>query len=163
MKNTRNLIIITLLIIILIMSVGYSAFASQFTLNGVAEVTGEWNVKIVNIEAQDISEKCDSGEPEYTDTSVTFNAKLLKPGDSITYVITIQNAGNIDATLGMVVFKEDENGSPAIVYTTTELDSMLKAGEQTTLTVKVMYDSKYTEVPSVKTKSITGIIEYVQK
>ncbi len=163
MKNTRNFIIITLLIVILIMSVGYSAFASQFTLNGVAEVTGEWNVKIVNIEAQDISEKCDSGKPEYSDTSVTFNAKLLKPGDSITYVITIQNAGNIDATLGTIIFKEDEKGSPAIVYTTTELDSVLKAGEQTTLTVKVMYDSNYTEVPSVKTKSITGIIEYVQK
>ena len=161
MKNTKNIIIITLLIVILAMVVGYSAFATQLTLNGTAEITGVWDVKIINIEAESISEGCDPGDPQYTNTSAKFDAKLKKPGDSITYVITIENAGNIDAKLGRTDFSSD-TGSPAIIYETTEPDSILTSGNQTTLSIKVEYDSKCTEVPSVKTKTITGIIEYVQ-
>lgn len=164
MKNTKNIIIGTLLLAVLVMAVGYSAFATQLDLNGTAQITGVWDVKITNIEAQDVSEGADYGEPEFTNTSATFDATLVKPGDSITYVITIQNAGTIDAVLDSATFKEDsEKGSPAIIYTTTEPIRELNAGEETTFTVKVSYDSNTTEVPSIKTKTITGIIEYVQK
>ncbi len=145
------------------MAVAYSAFATQLNLNGTAEIVGEWNVRIKSIQVQNISEGCDAGEPQYTNTSATFNAKLVKPGDSITYLITIENAGNIDATLNNIVFKEQEDGSEAIKFTTTEVSHILEAGNQTTLNVKIEYDSKTTEIPSIKTKTITGIIEYVQK
>ena len=161
MKRTKNIIIITLLIVISVMAVGYSAFATQLSVNGTAEIIGEWDVKIVGVEAQDISEGCEAGTPQYTNTSVTFDAKLVKPGDSISYKVTIENAGTIDATLGTVIFKESD-GSPAINYITTELQQSLKAGETTSFTVTVEYLSKTTEVPSVKTKQITGIVEYVQ-
>ena len=130
MKRTKNIIIITLLIVISVMAVGYSAFATQLSVNGTAEIIGEWDVKIVGVEAQDISEGCEAGTPQYTNTSVTFDAKLVKPGDSISYKVTIENAGTIDATLGTVIFKESD-GSPAINYITTELQQSLKAGETT--------------------------------
>ena len=162
MKNTKNLIIIALILVILAMAVGYSALATQIELNGTAEIVGEWNVKITNIEVKEISQNCDSGEPQYTNTTATFNAKLVKPGDSITYAVTIQNAGTIDAKLNNIICKEDDNGSEAIKYVTSELAGTLNAGEQTTLTIKVIYDPASTEVPSVKTKGLTGIIEYVQ-
>ena len=163
MTNTKNIIIGALLVVILIMSVGYSTFATQLTLNGTAQIIGEWNVKITDIETMDISEGCDAGDIQFTNTTVAFNAKLKKPGDVITYVITIENAGTIDATLENVTFASDEkNGSPAIMYETTELASSLLAGEKTTFTVTVKYDPNCSEVPDVKTKTITGIIEYVQ-
>ncbi len=162
MKNTKIFLIGALIIVILAMIVGYSAFATQTNLNATAEIIGEWDVRIINIEAKDISEDCDPGKPRYTNTSVTFDAKLAKPGDSITYIITIENAGTIDAILNDIIFMEETNGSEAINYKTSEIDHSLKAGEQTTLTVKAMYDPKSTEVPSVKTKTIIGIIEYVQ-
>lgn len=162
MKNTKNFIIGALLIVILAMAIGYSTFASQLSFNGTAQIIGEWNVKIINIEAENISEGCDYGKPEYTNTSATFNAKLLKPGDSITYVITIQNAGTIDATLDNMTCKEEENGSEAIICTNTRPADILKAGEQTTFTVKVEYDVNTTEVPTIKTKTITGLVEYIQ-
>ncbi len=164
MINNKNLIIVALVIVILIMAVGYSAFATQLTLNGTAEITGEWDVKIINIEAQDVSEGSNCGEPQFTNTSAIFSAELNKPGDSITYVVTIENAGTIDAKLDNITFSpDDENGSPAINYTTTEPSKILNAGERTTFTVTVEYDLETTEIPSIKTKTITGIIEYVQK
>ena len=164
MMNTKNIIIGALIIVILTMAVGFSAFATQATLSGTAEIAGVWDVRITGIEVQNISDGVDAGSPEFTNTSATFNAKLLKPGDSVTYAITIENQGTINAKLNNILFTCDEDtGSPAILYKTSELASSLSAGEQTTLTVTIQYDPKTTEVPSVKTKSITGIIEYVQE
>ena len=164
MKNTKNIVIGALLIVILAMAVGYSTFASELTLNGTAEITGEWDVKIIGIETKEVSEGSDEGTPQYTNTTATFNAKLEKPGDKITYVITIGNAGTIDALLDGIIFaSDDENGSPAIIYSTSSIAEILKAGQQTTLEVTVTYDPNFTETPSVKTKKITGIIEYVQE
>ncbi len=135
-----------------------------FTINGTAEITGVWDVKITNIETKEISEGCDDGNPQFTDTTATFNAKLQKPGDKIVYIVTIQNLGTIDATLNGVVFmSDDENGSEAITYSTTNLATDLNAGGTTTVEITVKYDSKVKEVPSVKTKTLTGIIEYGQK
>ncbi len=164
MKNNKNIIIISLLIVILAMAVGYSAFATQLTINGTAEIVGEWDVKITNIDVQNVSSGCDYGEPQYTNTSATFAAKLKNPGDSVTYVVTVKNAGTINAVLNNVIFTPDDiDGSSAIIYTTTEPDEHLPAGGETTFTVTVKYDEKSTEVPSVKTKTITGIVEYVQE
>ncbi len=163
MKNTKNIIIGTLLVVILIMAVGYSSFATKFTLNGTAEIVGEWDVKISKVEAKEISENCNAGQPSFTNTSVTFNCTLLKPGDKVAYEITIQNAGTIDAVLNNILFTSDEiNGSPAITYETSELNAFLPAGSQTSLTVTIEYNKDTTEVPEIKTKTITGIIEYVQ-
>ncbi len=163
MRKTK-IIAMLVLIIISIMSVAYAIFATQLTINGETEIVGEWNIRITGIEVSEVSEGCDSGTPEFTDTTVTFNAKLEKPGDVITYVITVQNAGTIDAILNSVTFTPDnENGSLAIVYSTTNPSETLNSGEQTTFTVSVTYDENYTEVPEIKTKQIVGIIEYVQK
>ncbi len=163
MKNSKNIITIVVLIAIIAMAVAYSAFATQLNINGQSEIVGEWNIKITGISVENISTGCDAGTPEYTNTSATFSAKLLKPGDTITYLITIQNGGTINAVLDNVTFTPDnENGSPAISYETTTPATNLGAGEQTTFTVKVTYNAETTEIPSVKTKTITGIIEYVQ-
>lgn len=163
MKNTKNFIILALLIVILAMAIGYSAFATQLDLNGTSQIIGEWNVRIINVEAQDVSEGCDYGEPQFTNTSFSFNAKLVKPGDSITYVITIENAGTIDAKLEIMRCKAEENASKEIGYMVTAPADFLKAGEQTTFTITAIYDPDATEVPDIKTKSITGTIEYVQE
>ncbi len=164
MKNKRNIVILILIVIIITMAVAYSEFATQLQINGNAEIIGEWDVKIIGIEAQNVSEGCDAGSPEYTNSTAKFDAKLKKPGDKIDYVITIENTGTIDATLKNEKFTSDEvTGSSAIIYTNTDPSQTLNAGEQTTLTVTVTYDENTTEVPEIKTKSIIGIIEYVQK
>ena len=163
MKNSKNIIIIAILIIIIAMAVAYSTFATQLNINGQSKIVGEWNVKIIGVSTENISTGCDAGTPKYSNTKATFNAKLQKPGDTITYVITIKNAGTIDASLNNVNFTPDDtNGSPAISYEITNPDNLLKAGTQTTCIVKVIYNKEITEVPSIKTKKIEGTIEYVQ-
>ena len=163
MKSTVSIILISTLMVILAMSVGYSMFTTKLSLNSSTKIIGQWDVRITNVEVQYVSEGCNPGIPEYTNTSVTFNAQLIKPGDFITYEITIKNAGTIDAKLGNIIFKEQNEGSPAINYITTEIKPILTSGEETKFSVTVEYILKTTDVPTVKNRALTGIIEYEQK
>ncbi len=156
MKNSKNIIILILLIVILLMSVAYSAFATQITINGTAEIIGEWNVKITGVEISYVSEGCDAGTPEFTNSTLTFDAKLVKPSDYITYLITIENKGTFDAKLSSATFTPDESGSTAIIYKTE------KAGSMTKFLLCVTFDENTTEMPESTQKKITGTIEYVQ-
>ena len=163
MNKRRNIIIVVFLMIILLMAVGYSAFTTQLYINGSAEIVETWDVEITNIEIQNVSDNCNGGTPQFTSTTATFSAELEKPGDSITYEITIQNLGTLNATLKSATFTcDEESGSEAIVYTNTTPSQTLAPGEETKVTVTVEYDKNTTEMPSVTTKTITGIIEYVQ-
>ena len=163
MSKNRSIIIGILLSAMLLMAVAYSALATQILLNGTAEIISEWNVKITSVTAQDVSEGCNAGNPTFTDTTITFNAELVKPGDYITYLVMIENMGTLDATLSNITLTPDENGSPAITYTNTEPETLLKAGKTTGFLVKVAFDENTTQMPSIKSKTITGVVEYVQK
>ena len=162
-SRNSNIIIITLIIASLLMAIGFATFATQLTVDGTVEIVGEWNVKITNIEAIQVSSGCDSGTPEFTDTSVTFNAKLLKPGDIITYRVTIQNAGTINAVLEYAIFTPQEEGSSAIGFSAGMPSRELTAGEETSFTVQINYKDFTEEMPEIKTQTLTGFVEYVQE
>ena len=162
-KNRVLIIIIFFLAIIVLMAVGYSTFATDFTINGVAEITGNWDVSITNITAIQVPDGCDGGTPTFTNDSINFSAKLNKPGDEIIYEVTIENLGTIDAELQTIIFTEEIDGIEEINYTTSELKKDLNVGDSTTFNVIVTYVKNTKSVPDVKTKTLTGIIQYVQK
>ena len=164
MKKSKNIIIGALLLAVLMMVVGYSAFASEMTFSGSAEITGEWDVKITNVEVKEVSSGSDAGTPEFTNNTITFDAKLEKPGDKVVYEITITNSGSIDAKLeNLQIVPDIINGSTAISYIIINPSNELLAGEETKMQITAQYDEVVTENPDIKTKTITGVIEYVQK
>ena len=148
---------------IILMAVGYSKFATDFTIDGTAEITGEWDVRITNITATHVAKGCDAGTPTFTKDSVNFSAKLNKPGDEIIYEVTIQNLGTIDAKLQTIIFTEQIGGIEEINYTTSELKQELEAGDSTTFNIIVTYVKDTENIPSEKTKTLVGKIQYVQK
>ena len=162
MKYANTIIIGALLIILLVMSVGYAAFAAQLQLNGTATIQGEWDVEITKIEATNVVGTAEAGVPTNTKTTATFDATLKAPADAVTYTVTIENKGTIDAKLDKATYTEQTDGSPAIIYTTTDPGQTLAAGAKTTATVTATYDSSVTEVPQITSKTITGLFNYVQ-
>lgn len=164
MRNPKNIVISALIIAILIMAIGYSSLASNMQINGVAEIDGIWAVRIKNVEVKDTCSGCSAGNPEFTDTTVSFNAKLSKPGDTITYLITIANEGTIDAKLEKIVFDLNPNvGSEDIFYYISDPKDDLDANTTTSFTIKIEYNEAATTITEEKTKSLNGVIEYVQK
>ncbi len=161
--TNKNIIILTLLTSILIMCVGYATLATDLKINGITSIDGDWKIKITDIEATNICTNCDAGTPTHDDTTANFNAELKKPGDSITYKITIKNTGTIDAKLNDVNLNIEENDNDVIIYSTTDPDEYLKAGDSTTYNVTTTYDPNATEIPTTKTKNFTSTILYSQE
>ncbi len=156
------IVVLLLLILILLIPVGFSAYTTIISANGVSEITGDWDVGITNVTVENVCDGCDAGTPTFNDTSVTFNAKLKKPGDSITYNITIENKGNIDAQLGQVLYNTSGLSSDVITYQSTQLSKKLNAGDSDTLKITITFDDKVTTNPDIKTSELTGTIYYIQ-
>ena len=121
-RTNRNYIIIGLCAILVIMGVGYAAFATQLKINGTANIDSNWNVRITNIQSSVLSGSAsDAQTPSYTDTTATFKTNLVSPGDSMKYDITVSNEGSIDAVLESIEVNTGEND--AITFETSGIEN----------------------------------------
>ena len=162
-STQRNYMIIGLCAILVIMGVGYAAFSSSLKISGTSNVTSNWDVKITDIQSKDIVGGAgNKSEPTHTDTTATFNATLQKPGDSITYDVTVTNQGNVDAKLDKITLSDSSN--PAIKFETSGIKQgdLLAKTETAILTVKVSYDSGVTSQPGNLNASLTVTLDYSQ-
>ena len=162
-KTQRNYIIAGLCMILVIMAVGYAAFASQLKISGTSNISSNFIVKITDIKSSVLSGSAsDAVEPTHTDLTATFSTNLVSPGDAMKYDITVENQGNIDAYLSKIVVNATNN--EAISFETSgikEGDALLK-GSSDVLTVIVRYNSSVTSQPENTNSTITVTLNYEQ-
>lgn len=162
----RNIIIGTLLAAILIMAVGYALLSQSLTINGTANITSNWDVKITNITAGTPTGSATNVSPaSFGGTSATFNVNLVKPGDKMVYEITVSNGGTLNAELtGMTVSPESE-ADTGIYYRVSGVEqnvTKLDAGQTNTVTVEVGWVATDTSTPTEKTVPLTVNLTYTQ-
>lgn len=183
MKDTKNIMIIALLIAVAALAVGYAAFATTLQINGHAVIDANWDVEITNITASYVGMAEETGStptvpavPTHTKTTATFDATLHAPGDSATYVVTVTNSGSIKAKLNSIAPSTADlatlnAAAPAVIkYTlvsSPSLNSVLNPSDTATFTFKVEFDSNATTesldgLTDPIEKSLTATIEYVQ-
>ena len=127
-KNQKNILIGGLIAIVLIMAVGYAAFATNLNIAGTAETTTTWNIRITNIRTVDLTSingtaisnngAYDVQAPTYDNTNgltATFSTGLTSPGDTRVYEVEVSNLGSIDADITKVLTNNSNN--PAIEFT----------------------------------------------
>ena len=181
----KNALIGALLAVVFVMAVGYAAFAQQLTINGSASISSNWDVHISDITGEETSSSTgttgstDAGTPTHTTTTAEFNAKLVSPGDQITYTVTVENGGNIDAELTDITLSVGpEEGSlteqtsltaannPAdpIVYTVEGISEgeTLAASDTKQFTVKVVYNSSVEAQPATTQQKAKLVLMYNQ-
>ena len=163
-RTQRNYIIIGLCAILVIMGVGYAAFQSQLKISGTSSITSNFLVKITNIEVSSQSGGA-ADKPDvttHTDTTATFGTTLQSPGDTITYDITIENQGSIDAVLKTIT-KTDTNNS-AIIFETSGVNEgdELNIGETATMQVTVTYNPSVTNQPTDLESTLNVTLDYEQ-
>lgn len=180
-KDRKNVVVGMLLAAICIMSVGYAALAQQLTISGTAQITSTWDVKITNIEevgshASTVTEE--TGFPKYTATTAEFDVKLVQPGDTITYDVTITNGGTLKAVLeSLTITATDANdatvtltgtdGKDAIQYEVTGVSTGTKLAANNgtnTVRVKITYNPDIETQPedAQLTKKLTVTLNYIQ-
>ncbi len=102
-KGKKRYIVILLLVILLMgVTVGYSVLSTSLTISGVSNIkrTNTWDVHFSNIEVTEGSVVASTVPTiDYSKTKITYAVDLEAPGDFYEFVVTVKNAGNIDAKL----------------------------------------------------------------
>lgn len=129
-SKNKNILIGGLLAIVLIMAVGYAAFATQLNINGTATIDASWNVHFDNSAAKTVTnatedvtgviaftkgntQSAPKGSISFSDNlNATVNATLQSPGDKVDFTLTIMNEGSFDATAGIpsIAWANEETG-----------------------------------------------------
>ena len=162
-KNNKSILIGGLLAVVVIMAVGYAAFASSLKISGTSNISTSWNISITDITTSNkVGSASVSGTPSYDGLTATFNTNLVLPGDSITYNIKVENKGNLNAKLNKIALKKDNNS--AILFETSGIKEgdVLKQGAYTTLSIKVTYSNSVTSQPTNLDASLTVTLDFVQ-
>lgn len=162
MYRKKSMIMIAMLIAVITMAIGYAAFQTQLKINGTGSITSTWNISITNLTSAATGAAYNISTPSYTGTSATFNVGLKKPGDKMTFTVTIKNGGTVDAIIDTIDAKA--TGSNAIKYTISGIQakSRLAAGVSKSFTIVVEFDSNATSIPLVTEKELTVNINCIQ-
>ena len=163
----KNALIVALLAVVLVMAVGYAAFAQQLTINSTATIQNEsgdktnWKVEfdqdktsgvgVVDTTTGSGGTVPPTGSISFSDGSnANISATLNTPGDSVKFTFTVVNYGTIKAALGTPVLSltsgEDQDGTPGgntvkynnVIFTVTNpVSSTLEGGTNALTTFTV--------------------------
>ncbi len=106
MRTERNLKILAIVAITIAvggLSVGFAAFSRTLNISNVTATVGSatWDVSFNSISAPTVTGDATANTPSIVagTTAITgININLSKPGDSASYLITVQNTGDFNAT-----------------------------------------------------------------
>ena len=163
-RKKRNIIIGALCSLLVFMGIGYAILSQTLNISGIANMRGNWNVKITNMEllSENKTGRAEEVSHSFTDTTATFEANLYMPGDSIEYEVTVENQGNIDALLKSIT-PTTTNRSEGIKFSHSEIDNtVLTAGKKITFTMKVEFSEGATSIPKVDNVKYNLELVYVQ-
>ena len=163
-RKKRNIIIGSLCCLLVFMGIGYAILSQTLNISGIANMRGNWNVKITNMEllSENKTGRAEEVSHSFTDTTATFTADLYMPGDSIEYRVTVENQGNIDALLKSIT-PTTTNRSEGIKFSHSEIDNtVLTAGKTITFTMKVEFLESATSIPNVENVKYNLELVYVQ-
>ncbi len=162
-KNNKNILIGGLLAVIVVMAVGYAAFASSLKISGTSNISTTWDVEITDITTSNkVGSASVKEQPTFEKLTATFSTNLVSPGDSITYNIKVENKGSLDAKLNKITLTKEDN--PAVLFETKGLKEggVLRKGESAILNVSVTYNSKITSQPTKLDASLTATLDFTQ-
>ena len=163
-RKKRNIIIGALCSLLVFMGIGYAILSQTLNISGIANMRGNWNVKITNMEllSENKTGRAEEVSHSFTDTTATFEANLYMPGDSIEYRVTVENQGNIDAILKSII-PTTTNKSSGIKFSHSEIDNtVLTAGKKITFTMKVEFLEDATSIPKVDKLTYNLELVYIQ-
>lgn len=160
-RKKRNIIIGVLCCVLVAMGIGYAILSQTLNISGVANMKGEWDVRITNITSKNPVGKAKDVSHSFANTSATFEADLWLPGDSIEYEVTVENKGNVVAAL-QTVTPSTVASDNSVKFTHTEIPQILQPGDAKTFTMKVEFLESASSIPSNKDVKYTLDIVYVQ-
>ena len=157
----KNALIGALLAVVLVMAVGYAAFAQQLTINGTSTITSNWDVHMTDGTTIPVAGVTGATAPTGTlnvaagGLKADFTASLVSPGDTVTFTVPIVNKGTIDAVLDTITLSSSTDG---MAIDQTGLTATTKDGN---IKYTVTSPKTTTLAKSTGTDKVTVVAEYV--
>lgn len=174
-SKTKNTLIGGLLAIVFVMAVGYAAFAQQLKITGDTTITSSWDVQMTSIvkssstgtggDVPYVAGTTENGTRLVDGATAQFCADLQSPGDSVTYTVTIENKGNLNAKVNTIKFEKGANTDVVdFTYSGIAKNTAIAAGATATFTVTVTYNSEITSQPADNklSNTLTMNVNFVQ-
>ena len=160
--NKKTKIIIVMLVAVVFMAVGYALLSTNLNIQGTGTLTDSWGIRINSVESTPTGRAYNISDPTYSNTTMTFNVGVKEPGDKMTFTVTVQNYGTLDAILDNI--DASSSGSYVIKYGIEGIQqgTRLLAGESKTFTITTEFDIDATEIPNDPVKELTVTLNYIQ-
>ena len=163
-RKKRNIVIGVLCCLLLVMGIGYAILSQTLNISGIANMKGNWNVRITNMEllSENKTGRAEEVSHSFTDTTATFTADLYMPGDSIEYRVTVENQGNMDAVLNDIK-QTKTNQHKDIKFSNSLIGTeVLTAGSTMTFTMKVEFLESGEAIPDIEKTEYKIELVYIQ-
>ena len=141
----RKIIIFSLIGILLLMAIGYAAFQTNLDVKGNSQITSNWDVEIINVKEGEKTGLAESAKtPTWTKTEASMETNLYQKGDSMSYIVTIENKGSFDAKLDNINLGKGTNEEAVnITFSGYTKGQTLFKGTTTDITVTISYNPNY--------------------
>ena len=166
-RKKKDILIVAMVFSLCVMAVAYAMLSQRLEVNGTATTKGQWSVEITGIEVTASQGRGASESADSNLTTANFATTLYQPGDSVTYTVTVENKGSLDAKLESInttttpELGTDDNPYISAYYEGISSESILAAGDSITFTVTVQCDPNATYILN-STANITTVLNYVQ-
>lgn len=143
-KRKNKVIMLVAICTMMIMTTGYAILTQIIKVDGTVAVERDWDVKITGItDGTPTGAAANEQAPAFDDTTASFSTLLYNKGDSMTYIVTIENFGSWDAKVDTITITDSQN--PAVNFTVSGIaeGDVLLSGSTHQLIVKVEYDQNF--------------------
>ena len=144
-RRTNKRLLIILTGILCLMGIGYSAFSSNLKISGTSSVSSSWDIAITGIsdaKVEGLAEETHT--PTWDRLTASMEADLYQKGDSVSYDVTIENRGTLDATLEDISQNvKSTNEAVRIMFTGYTKGQVLKSKSSQVVTVKIEYNPDF--------------------
>lgn len=114
MKKGFRLIPLVILLVVFLLTIGYSAFSAELSItNSVAFVRSQRVIRITNVTSNNsyVTNLNHSVKPNTDNVSIIVNSVSIPNNQSVTYSVTVTNLGNVPMAISDVSFS---NGNTAV-------------------------------------------------
>lgn len=164
MENTKkkDWLIVVMLVALIFMSACFAVLSQKLEFSNKDLGKKDFGVEITKVLPAATQGLGNNIAVSSNSTIASFAADLHQIGDSVTYAVTVENKGNIDAKLDSIVSDtESEFGDVTYTYDGIASNSILKAGDSITFNVTIHLVDGIKLAESIGA-NLTTILNYIE-
>ncbi len=162
-RQKQRIIIGTLCAVIIGLAVGYAVLSQTLNIQGTGGITTNWRIEITNVETKKtVGNAKNVTDPTFDKLTANMSASFEKPGDSITYDITVSNLGNIDAVLDSIKMNMEEQEYIDFKIEGITAREELIVDQNITFQLTIKFSENTTDIPSTPTFNFSMNLNYLQ-